>query len=292
MHAIGNAARLLDDSMRIAYIDGENFTQHYVAALRERKTDEFRSRFRSVDLWLVDDIQFIAGKEQTKEEFFHTFNALYQTGKQIVISSDRSPRELRTMDERLRSRFECGLIADINAPELETRVAILERRCVVEAWQVPMEVINYIASAIQSNIRALEGALTKLVAYSSVMSSPYSIELAQSVLGEYFIEKPGPGMRHKSVPIDTILRAVAEQFDTPVDILKGQRRNKDIVTARQVAMFICRELTENPLTQIGAGIGGRDHTTVQRAIAKIEAALPHDDALRQAVDILRRKLDY
>src|SRR5206468_5953689 len=140
---------------------------HYVTSLRERKTEEFRRHFRNIDVWLVDDIQFIAGKESTKEEFFHTFNALYQTGKQIVIASDRSPRELRTMDERLRSRFESGLIADINAPELETRAAILERRCTDENWSIPRDVLFYIADAIQSNIRTLQGALTKLVAYSS-----------------------------------------------------------------------------------------------------------------------------
>src|SRR5207244_4330504 len=190
---------------RVALIDGENFTYHYVTSLRERKTEEFRRHFRNIDVWLVDDIQFIAGKEQTKEEFFHTFNALYQTRKQIVIASDRSPRELRTMDERLRSRFEAGLMADIGAPELETRLAILERRCAQEQWRVPKEVIHYIASAIQSNIRTLEGAVTKLVAYSSIMQSPISVELAQSVLGEFFIGKPVPSQMRKGLSLDLIL---------------------------------------------------------------------------------------
>jgi len=291
LHAVGHAAKAHNSRIRIALVDGEHFTHHYVTALRERKTEEFRQYYRSVDIWLVDDIQFIAGKEQTKEEFFHTFNALYQLGKQIIISSDRSPRELRAMDERLRSRFECGLIADITAPELETRVAILERRCKLKAWNVPKDVVFYIASAIQSNIRALEGALTRLVAYASVMAAPISIDLAQSVLGEYFIEKPTPSQMQKGVSVETILRAVAEQFQTSVEALRSQRRDKEVATARQVAMFLCREMTEIGLAQIGAAIGGRDHTTVQRAINKVESLLDFDSPLQKNIQEICRKLD-
>jgi chromosomal replication initiator protein len=290
LHAIGHAATAHNPQVRVALVDGEHFTQQYVTALRERKMEEFRRYYRSIDIWLVDDIQFVAGREQTKEEFFHTFNALYQTGKQIVITSDRSPRELRMMDERLRSRFESGLIADINPPELEVRVAILERRCDVEHLDVPREVIYYIASAIQSNIRALDGALTRLVAYSSVMNSPHSIEMAQSVLVDYFIEKPIPG-RTKAVGMDTVQLAVAEEFGLTVEAIKSQRRDKEVAAARQVAMYLCRELTQTPLSQIGAVFGGRDHTTVQRAIAKVESLLPYDKVLQHSVHQLRRKLE-
>lgn len=292
LHAIGNAALRLNGSLRVAMVDGENFTEHYVSSLRDRKVEDFRRFYRSIDIWLVDDIQFIASKEQTKEEFFHTFNTLYQTGKQIVISSDRSPRELRTMDERIRSRFESGLIADINAPELETRAAILERRCQAEDWKVPKDVLFYIASAIQSNIRALQGALTRLVAYTSVMNSPYSIEAAQSVLGQYFIEKPPPGYAtNKSVSVEFILQTVAEEFGISVDALRGERRDKEVVKARQAAMYLCRELGGINLAQIGAAIGGRDHTTVQRAIVKLENMMPFDRPLYAIVQEARRKLE-
>jgi chromosomal replication initiator protein len=291
LHAIGNAAKKKSGKPRVAMVDGETFTQHYVGALRTRTVEEFRKRFRSVDIWLVDDIQFIAGKEQTKEEFFHTFNALYQTGKQIVISSDRSPRELRTMDERLRSRFESGLIADINAPEPEIREAILQQRCEVEGWDVPREVIEYIAGAIQSNVRALEGALNRLVAYSSVMGCAQSIELAQDILGEYFIEKPHGAGHRKGVPLEAIQIATADQFGFTQELLKSQRRDKMLALARQVAMYLCRDLTETPLAQIGAVFGGRDHTTVQRAVGKIESLLPHDRIVQRHVQEIRQKLD-
>jgi chromosomal replication initiator protein len=291
LHAIGNAARKKSKSLRISLVDGESFTQHYVSALRDRKMDEFRRHFRTVDIWLVDDIQFVAGREQTKEEFFHTFNALHQTGKQIVISSDRSPRELRTMDERLRSRFEAGLVADINAPELEVRMAILQRRCETEGWEVPEDVVYYIASAIHSNVRALEGALNRLVAYASVMGLPQDVELAQNILGEYFIEKPLPGGRSKGVQIDTIQVATAEELGVTQELMKSQRRDQETARARQVAMYLCRELTNTPLVQIGAAFGGRDHTTVQRAVQKIEGLLPTDRILASHLQEIRRKLE-
>ena len=291
LHAIGNAARKKNKGLRISLVDGETFTQHYVGALRDKKMDDFRRHFRSVDIWLVDDIQFVAGREQTKEEFFHTFNALHQTGKQIVISSDRSPRELRTMDERLRSRFEAGLVADINPPELEVRMAILQKRCQVEGWDVPDDVVYFIASAIQSNVRALEGALNRMIAYSSVMGVPQDVELAQSILGEYFIEKPLPGGRSKGHAIESIVIGAAEEFGLTPEMLKSQRRDKTVALARQVAMFVCRELTDLPLVQIGAAFGGRDHTTVQRAVAKVESLLPHDRVLHRRIDQIKHKVE-
>jgi chromosomal replication initiator protein len=294
LHAIGHAARARNPHIRLGLTDGESFTAHYVSALKEHRTEEFRRQNRRVDIWLVDDIQTIAGREQTKEEFFHTFNALYQTGRQIVIASDRSPRELRTMDERLRSRFECGLIADISTPELETRVAILEKRCSMETppWQVPDEVIYLIAESIPSNMRALEGALTRLVAYSSVMKLPCTVELAQSVLSEFFTNHSSlPRRPSKGVAVEAILRAVAAEMHMSVEALLSPRRDKPTATARHVAMFLSRELTDAPLAQIGAAIGGRDHTTVQRAIAKISSSLPYDPSLRATVQKLRDKLD-
>jgi chromosomal replication initiator protein len=290
LHAIGHAASQSSSASRVAYIDGENFTYHYVTSLRERKTEEFRRYYRSVDVWLVDDIQFIAGAERTKEEFFHTFNALYQSGKQIVISSDRSPRELRTMDERLRSRFECGLVADIASPDLETRMAILQRRADAEDWHVSREVVYYIANAIRSNVRALEGALTKLVACSSVMKCPISIELAQNVLGDYLIERPGAGRMAKGMTFETILAAVADHFRIPVEVLVGERRDQSTALARQVAMLLCREMTGSALSHIGSAFGGRDHTTIQRGIAKVERLLKEDSQLTESLDSVRETL--
>ena len=291
LHAIGHAASAQNPKVRVAFIDGENFTYHYVTALRERKVEEFRKHFRNVDIWLVDDIQFIAGKEQTKEEFFHTFNALHQGGKQIVIASDRCPKELRAMDERLRSRFECGLIADIAPPELETRMAIIERRCAAEGWKVSQEIVYVIASGIQGNIRSLEGALTKLVAYASIMRCPLTIDLAQEVLGDFIIERPAAGSSRKGVTMETILAAVAEEFETTVESLRGDRRDKPTVTARHAAMYLCRDITGSVLSQIGSVLGGRDHTTIQRGIARIESLLPNDPTLQSHLDQTRRRLD-
>ncbi len=291
LHAIGHAALAQDPKVRVAFIDGENFTYHYVTALRERKIEEFRKHFRNVDIWLVDDIQFIAGKEQTKEEFFHTFNALHQSGKQIVIASDRCPKELRAMDERLRSRFECGLIADIAPPELETRMAIIERRCAAERWSVSQEVVYVIASGIQGNIRSMEGALTKIVAYASIMRCPLTVDLAHEVLGDFIIERPSTGASRKSVTMETILSAVAEEFETSVESLRGERRDKATVTARHAAMYLCRDITGSALAHIGAVLGGRDHTTIQRGIARIDSLLPNDPALKSHIDQTRARLD-
>jgi chromosomal replication initiator protein len=291
LHALGIAAHNLHPDFNIALVDGELFTQHYVSALRERKMEELRRFYRSIDLWLVDDMQSIAGRDQTREEFFHTFNALHQTGKQIVLASDRSPRELRTMDERLRSRFEWGLIADITPPELETRVAILEKRCEQENWDIPNDLLYYIASAIQSNIRALEGALIKLVACSSIMNQPFSIGLAQRVLKEYFIEKMPDSDNGKAIPVDVILKVAADHMNISMNDIISEKRVKAISNARQIAMYLARDLCSLSLAQIGAAMGKRNHTTVQRAIAKVEEALPYDDDLRKTISVIKSKID-
>ena len=288
LQGIAHALQRTRSDLRVAYVSGEYFAQHYITAVREHQTEDFRRQYREVDVWLVDDVQFIAGKEHTKEEFFHTFNALYQTGKQIVIASDRSPRELNTMDERLRSRFQSGLIADINPPELETRIAILQQFRKRENVDVSDDVLEYIASAIQSNIRALEGALTKLIAYSSIMNAPVSAEIAQSVLGEYFIEKP---IRSRRISVEEIVAAVAERFGTTSTAIKGPARNKDVSLARHVAMYLCRELLPGENIRIvGAAFGGRDHTTIVKACQKLRMLMDIDSELESMVEDLTRAL--
>jgi chromosomal replication initiator protein len=288
LQGIAHHLKMTRPEMRVAYVSGEYFAQTYITAIREHATEEFRRQYRDVDVWLVDDIQFVAGKEHTKEEFFHTFNALYQNGKQIVIASDRSPRDLNTMDERLRSRFQSGLIADIGAPELETRIAILQQCRLRENAEVDDEVLDYIGSAIQSNIRALEGALTRLIAYSSIMNVPATAELAQSVLKEYFIDKP---IRQRKITIDEIVEAVGEQFGITGAALKGPNRNKDVSLARQVAMYICRELMpELNTTVTGEAFGGRDHATIVYACQRVKALREVDTELKALITQLIKKL--
>ena len=288
MQGIAHSIRLRNPDMRIAYVSGEYFAQHYITAIRDHATEDFRRQYREVDVWLVDDIQFVAGKEHTKEEFFHTFNTLYQGGKQIVIASDRSPRELNTMDERLRSRFQSGLIADISAPELETRIAILQQCRQREGFLVENDVLEYIASAIQSNMRALEGALTKLVAYSSIHNAPATAELAQSVLSEYFIDKP---VRSRKIGVNDVIEAVAPFFGVAPDAIRGPNRNKDVSLARQVAMFLSRELLpEFNTTDVGAAFGSRDHATIVYACQRIRGLMDMDAELKTLVTQLQKKL--
>lgn len=288
LQAVAHAMREKNAHARIAYVSGEYFAQHYIMALREHATEDFRRQYRMVDVWLVDDIQFIAGKEHTKEEFFHTFNALYQSGKQIVLASDRSPRELNTMDERLRSRFQSGLIADIGAPDLETRIAILQRCREREKANIPDDVLTYIASAIQSNIRALEGALTKLLAYSSIMGLPIRPELAQEVLSEYFIEKPVPT---RKLTVEIIVGEVGELFGITVEALRGPNRNKEVSQARQIAMYLCRELLpEMNTSTTGAAFGGRDHATVVYACQRVKSMREIDPEITDLLNRLYRTL--
>lgn len=314
MHAIGHEVVERLGAERVAYVSGEAFTTSFINSLREGKTAEFRRRWRNVDVFLLDDIQFIAGKDKTNEEFFHTFNALYQTGKQIVISSDRSPRELKMMDERLRSRFESGLIADIAAPDLETRLAILHKKAEVERMRIPDEVLLYMARLVQSNIRTLEGALVKLVAYASLVNSPVTPELATDILERYFIASGGltgtdspTALGSGSTPLlegsggslplsrgqitaDLIQRVVAKRFGLDPDVLKGKKRDKETAKARQIAMLLMRELTETSLPGIGHLFGGRDHSTVLHACNNIREQLPVDDTLRQLVEDLTTQI--
>ena len=290
LQGITHAILERDPSARVAFVSGEYFAQSYFRALRDHATDQFRRQYREVDVWIVDDVQFIVGKAQTNEEFFHTFNSLFQSGKQIVIASDRSPRELTSLDERLRSRFQSGLIADINPPDTDTRVNFLKAVRRREDAEVADDVLHYIADAIQSNMRSLEGALTRLMAYSSIMNAPMSADLAHDVLGEYFITKP---VRSRTITIELVIRAVASKFGASEAAIKGPGRNKDLSIARQVAMLLCRDLISGSnVTTIGAEFGGRDHATVVYACQRVRTLLEIDPELKSLITELTAELTH
>jgi len=278
MHAIGLEIQKNRPELRVAYIRGETFTFQYVTALREHRIAEFRRRYRNVDVWLMDDVQFLVGKERTEEEFFHTYNALYDSGKQVVLTSDRAPKDLE-LDARLLSRFECGMVVDIVAPDLETRIAILQEKAARENMALPDDVALYVAKIIKNNIRQLEGALIKLHAYAALMKTPVTRDLAEEVLGSYFIEAD------KSLPLDPRLvqLAVSRKFRVSVDDMVGTKRSQDIVRARQVAMYLSRELTNASLPSIGKAFGGKDHTTVLHSIQKITRLMESDPKLSEAI---------
>jgi len=285
LQAVGHHVLAHHPGLRVAYVSGETFTSHYVTAIREHRSEDFRRQYRSIDVLLVDDVQFLAGKERTKEEFFHTFNALYQTNKQIMLSCDRSPRDLNPIEERLKSRFESGLVVDIAPPDLETRIAILQNRACAEQVEVPLPIVECVAGLIPTNIRALEGALVTLLAYTSLMKVPLSIPLTQEVLARYLSEK-----KYSELTPDAIQRAVAQEFGVEVEELRGKKRERDLVTARHVAMYLCRELTDLPLRGIGKAFGGRDHATVVGACNAVKASLGEDAVLRVSVQELAQHL--
>ena len=284
MHAIGQFVTNANPGMRIIYVSGETFTYHYITSLREHKTSDFRRKYRSVDVWLVDDIQFLMGKERTEEEFFHTYNAIYDMGKQIVLTSDRAPKDLQ-LDGRLLSRFECGILADISPPDIETRMAILQSKAESENMTLPDDVILYIARLITSNIRQLEGALITLHAYASLMKTKVTASLAEEVLSKHFGEEAPP-----FVDSQKVLLAVARKFNVEITDLKGKCRSKDIVTPRQVAMYLCRDLTDSSLPAIGKAIGGKDHTTVMHSCKKIEEKMANDKAFATQIEELSRQI--
>jgi chromosomal replication initiator protein len=304
VQAIGHAIRQRLPQANVAYVSGETFANHFIAALRERRQEDFRRAYRNIDVWLVDDVQTIASKEVTKEEFFHTFNTLQQLNKQIVIASDRSPRELRTMDERLRSRFESGLIADIAPPELEIRIAILQKKAAVENIAIPDEVIAFMANLIQSNIRALEGALIKLMAYASLANAPITKQLASDVLSSYFVERmtlPGAGFTATAgaaevspagADVDTILDAIGSQFGIEAAMIRqpGNRR-KDVALARQIAMYLCKDLTRVPLTVLAETFGCKNHSAIFHAHKRLAADLDTDPQLLGIVCRIRQALE-
>ena len=264
MHAIGNRVLKNHPEMRVLYVSSEQFTNEIIQAIQQGTSDKFRQKYRNIDVLMVDDIQFISGKTSTQEEFFHTFNTLYDAQKQVILSSDRPPREVERLEERLRSRFEWGLTTDIQAPDLETRIAILKNKAQSDHFSVPDDVMVYIASRIDSNIRELEGALTRVVAFASLTKRPVNTDLVAEALKDIF-----PDGKAKEVTMDVIQEIVASYFKIKIEDLQSKKRTRNIAYPRQIAMYLCREMTETSLPQIGQFFGGRDHTTVIHAYDKI-----------------------
>lgn len=283
MQAIGHFVLETNPSTKVVYVSSEKFTNELINAIRDDKTASFRDKYRSMDILLIDDIQFVAGKERTQEEFFHTFNDLYEANKQIIISSDRPPKEIPTLEERLRSRFEWGLITDIQPPDLETRIAILRKRAQIEKLQVSDDVITYIADHVHSNIRELEGALTRVILYSSVNQSQITPELASEALKDIL-----PAQKPKIISILLIQKIVAEYFNLRVEDFKAKRRTRSVAYPRQIAMYLCRELTDSSLPKIGDEFGGRDHTTVMHAYEKISTDLKEDSMLSSTINEIKK----
>jgi len=282
LQAIGNLA--LSYTPNVLYISSETFTNEMINAIRTQSTEEFRAKYRNnIDVLLIDDIQFIGGKESTQEEFFHTFNTLHPASKQIVMSSDRPPKSIVTLEERLRSRFQCGLIADIQPPDLETRIAILRFKAESQPVTISPEVINFVAAKIQSNIRELEGALNRVVALASVLNVELTTEIAASALEAILT-------RSDSITVDQVLAAVAEHYTLEVAALKGRQRSQTIAQARQVAMYLLREELHCSLPQIGQILGGRDHTTVMYGCERISVGIEENDQLRRYVIMIKEHL--
>jgi chromosomal replication initiator protein len=281
LHAIGNLA--LSPGCAVLYVSSETFTNDLINAIRTQTTEEFRAKYRQLDVLLVDDIQFIAGKESTQEEFFHTFNTLYSANKQIVISSDRPPKAITTLEERLSSRFEWGLITDIQPPNLEHRLAILQFKAEGHPLPIPDDVIDFIAHKFQNNIRQLEGALKRVIAYSQMTFSPLSVELATEALQDTLLA-------HETLTFEQIIEAVAEFYGFDDDDLRGPRRTKDVAFARQVAMYLCRKETKASLHEIGAALGDRDHTTIMHGHDRIALQIEEDQQLRREVLAIRGML--
>lgn len=285
LQAIGHRVLHGAGIARVAYVSSEKFTNELINSIRDDKTLEFRQRYRSVDVLLIDDIQFLAGKERTQEEFFHTFNTLHETNHQIIISSDRPPKEIPTLEDRLRSRFEWGLIADIQPPDLETRIAILSKKAESDGISVPGGVAEFIAQRIHTNIRELEGALVRVVAYASLTRSAISVELAADVLRDLL-----PPARARVVTIQSIQQAVAEFFGLRVEEMRAKRRTKGVAFPRQVAMYVAREITDASLPRVGEEFGGRDHTTVMHACQRVREALHRDAHLAASIKRLMEDL--
>ena len=266
--------------IKVLYISSEKFTNELINSIKDGSTAAFREKYRSVDVLLIDDIQFLAGKERTQEEFFHTFNTLYEAGKQIVITSDRPPKNITTLEERLISRFEWGLTTDIQAPDYETRIAILRKKAQSENLNVPDEIIDFIADKIPSNIRQLEGALTKLTAYSVLTKKDLSVPLTREILKDII------PLENKKVSINQIQKTVANYYNIKVNSLLSKKRTKDIVLARQVAIYLSRELTDLSLTLIGGAFGGKDHTTIIHSYNKIKNKIKKDKSFKNIIDNL------
>jgi chromosomal replication initiator protein len=285
LHAIGHYAQTLYPGVKVRYVSSEEFTNDFINMIRDGKQDGFRRRYRDVDVLLVDDIQFLENKEGTQEEFFHTFNTLHNASKQIVISSDRAPKRLVTLEDRLRSRFEWGLLTDVQPPELETRIAILRRKAIQEGLNAPPEVLEYIASRISTNIRELEGALIRVTAFASLNRQSVDLQLAEIVLKDLIPEAQGP-----QITIATIMGQTASYFGLSMEDLSGTSRSRVLVTARHIAMYLCRELTDLSLPKIGQQFGGRDHTTVMNADRKIRSLMAERRSIYNQVTELTNRI--
>jgi chromosomal replication initiator protein len=284
LHAIGHYTRTLYKGTRVRYVSSEEFTNEFINSIRDDKAAVFQRRYRDVDVLLVDDIQFLSGKVQTQEEFFHTFNTLHNANKQIVVTSDLPPKQLQDFEDRMRSRFEWGLITDVQPPDLETRIAILRKKSVQERLVAPPEVLEFIASKISSNIRELEGALIRVTAFASLNRQPVDLAITEIVLKDLFPSESGP-----EITAAQIMAATASYFGVTVDELCGSSRSRVLVTARQIAMYLCRELTDLSLPKIGQAFGGRDHTTVMHADRKIRQLMAERRSLfNQVTDLTSR----
>ena len=288
MHSIGNYILDKNNDAKIRCVTSETFTNEAINAILSKDQSvmtNFREKYRNLDVFLIDDIQFIIGKERSQEEFFHTFNSLYETGKQIVISSDKSPKEITTLEERLRTRFEMGLTVDISAPEYETRMAILMKKAEIEGYNIDNEIFEYIANNIKSNIRELEGALTKIVAFSRVSKTPINIELAKEVLKDIISPE-----ENKEITPSLIIKTVADHFNISPDDMCSKKKSQDIVYPRQIAMYLCRILTETSLQSIGTALGRKDHTTVMHALEKIGNEVKINESTKNTIEVIKKKI--
>lgn len=285
MHAIGHYVIEHKPNAKVVYLASEKFTNEFINSIRDNKTVEFRNKYRNVDVLLIDDIQFLAGKEQTQEEFFHTFNALHEESKQIVISSDRPPKEIPTLEDRLRSRFEWGLITDITPPDLETRIAILRKKAKAEGLDIPNEVMLYIANQIDTNIRELEGALIRVVAYSSLNKKDINASLAAEALKDII-----PSQKPRVITVHDIQRVVGEHYQVKLEDFQAKKRTKSVAFPRQIAMYLSRELTDLSLPKIGDEFGGRDHTTVIHAHEKISNLVKEDPTFQEKIENLMQQI--
>jgi chromosomal replication initiator protein len=284
VNAIGNSILKKSAQMRICYYTSEKFMNELINSLRYNRMDEFRNKFRSMDVLLIDDIQFIAGKERTQEEFFHTFNALYESHKQIIVTSDKFPKDIPGLEERLRSRFEWGLIADIQAPDVETKLAILKLKAEQNSIRLPEEVALFLANSICSNVRELEGYLIRIGAYASLTSTPVTLEMARDVLKDILIE------RNRELSVDEILKKVSSHYNIKISDIKSAKRLKAVVLPRQIAMYLSRQLTSSSYPEIGERFGGKDHSTIIHAIHKIEKLMSEDFQLSSTIENLRKEL--
>ncbi|GAB6137141.1 chromosomal replication initiator protein DnaA [Halanaerobaculum tunisiense] len=290
MHAIGHYILEHTSNTTVMYLTSEEFTNRLINSIRDDKTMDFRNQYRNIDVLLIDDIQFLAGKERTQEEFFHTFNALHDANKQIIISSDRPPKEIPTLEERLRSRFEWGLITDIQEPDLETRIAILKKKAALEGHEVPDDVIVYIANKIKSNIRELEGALIRVIAYSSFSNDQIDVNLAQEVLKNIASENTANSQGPTEITAESIKKIVANYYQIDLKNMESKKRTRAIAFPRQVAMYLTRKLTELSLPQIGKKFGGRDHSTVLHAYNKINDKISADSEFESEINQLLAKI--